>query len=347
MPKENSLRDKLEGNELDLSLNNLSVVPVKELAALPKATRLDLSCNAIPSLPDAFCSLIHLVKIDLSKNQLQELPHQFGQLQNLQHLDLLGNQLSVLPISFFQLRKLKWLDLKDNPMKEDLKKVAGDCLDEAQCKKCAQRVLDYMRGINSAVEREKQRKLTIQREKEAAIKALEEEEMQLKRERRKQAKAERQRQLQEERQMINNRHQENNYEEEEEEVDEVEIDGNQQTPSHQKGSGCCSWILWMAMFTMVIALLVGTFSIYQKDIEANPVYSQHVKPVWDKYGSPYWNTYIIPPWNMYGDPTWQKMKSFCLEKTKKLQDFINTKLSSKDQKNKKLKTKKSKGNNGS
>lgn len=30
MPKE-SLKDKLEGNELDLSLSNLEVVPVKEL----------------------------------------------------------------------------------------------------------------------------------------------------------------------------------------------------------------------------------------------------------------------------------------------------------------------------
>ena len=33
MPKD-SLKDKLEGNELDLSLNNLDTVPVKELVCL-------------------------------------------------------------------------------------------------------------------------------------------------------------------------------------------------------------------------------------------------------------------------------------------------------------------------
>uniref|UniRef100_A0A7M4FS35 Uncharacterized protein n=1 Tax=Crocodylus porosus TaxID=8502 RepID=A0A7M4FS35_CROPO len=46
-----NLRDKLEGNELDLSLSDLSEVPVKELAALPKATVLDLSCNNLAALP--------------------------------------------------------------------------------------------------------------------------------------------------------------------------------------------------------------------------------------------------------------------------------------------------------
>lgn len=89
---------------------------------------------------DSFCSLVHLVKIDLSKNRLTELPRDFGQLENLQHLDLLGNQLVSLPESFHRLQKLKWLDLKDNPLEPQLKKNAGDCLDEKQCRICAQRV---------------------------------------------------------------------------------------------------------------------------------------------------------------------------------------------------------------
>lgn len=38
MPKDN-LKDKLEGNELDLSLSNLSVVPVKELVSEMKETK--------------------------------------------------------------------------------------------------------------------------------------------------------------------------------------------------------------------------------------------------------------------------------------------------------------------
>lgn len=38
MPKE-SLKDKLEGNELDLSLNNLDTVPVKDLVCLFKIVK--------------------------------------------------------------------------------------------------------------------------------------------------------------------------------------------------------------------------------------------------------------------------------------------------------------------
>lgn len=37
-------------------------------------------------------------------------------------------------------QNLKWLDLKDNPLDPTLAKVAGDCLDEKQCKQAAVRV---------------------------------------------------------------------------------------------------------------------------------------------------------------------------------------------------------------
>ncbi|KAF6095216.1 leucine rich repeat containing 59 [Phyllostomus discolor] len=138
--KGGNLRDKLDGNELDLSLSDLNEVPVKELATLPKATVLDLSCNKLTTLPSDFCSLTYLVKLDLSKNKLQQLPADFGRLVNLQHLDLLNNRLVTLPVSFAQLKSLKWLDLKDNPLDPVLAKVAGDCLDEKQCKQCASKV---------------------------------------------------------------------------------------------------------------------------------------------------------------------------------------------------------------
>ncbi|XP_042303847.1 leucine-rich repeat-containing protein 59 [Sceloporus undulatus] len=161
-----NLKDKLEGNELDLSLCDLNEVPVKELAGLPKATILDLSCNNLTTLPSDFCSLTHLVKLDLSKNQLQQLPSDFGRLINLQHLDLLNNRLATLPVSFAQLKNLKWLDLKDNPLDPMLAKVAGDCLDEKQCKQAAIRVLQHMRAIQSELDRERQRKLQAERELE-------------------------------------------------------------------------------------------------------------------------------------------------------------------------------------
>ncbi|XP_052663473.1 leucine-rich repeat-containing protein 59 isoform X2 [Harpia harpyja] len=197
-----SLKDKLDGNELDLSLCDLNEVPVRELAALPKATILDLSCNNLISLPSDFCSLMHLVKLDLSKNRLQQLPLDFGRLVNLQHLDLLNNRLVTLPVSFAQLKlalhhssveilshlsktsllklsaclpylfhlcgnqNLKWLDLKDNPLDPVLAKVAGDCLDEKQCKQAAVKVLQHMKAIQSEQDRQRQRKLQAEREME-------------------------------------------------------------------------------------------------------------------------------------------------------------------------------------
>ncbi|KAM9258363.1 leucine-rich repeat-containing protein 59 [Cariama cristata] len=161
-----SLKDKLDGNELDLSLCDLNEVPVRELAALPKATVLDLSCNNLISLPSDFCSLMHLVKLDLSKNRLQQLPLDFGRLVNLQHLDLLNNRLVTLPVSFAQLKNLKWLDLKDNPLDPVLAKVAGDCLDEKQCKQAAVKVLQHMKAIQSEQDRQRQRKLQAEREME-------------------------------------------------------------------------------------------------------------------------------------------------------------------------------------
>uniref|UniRef100_A0A8C6NCM6 Uncharacterized protein n=1 Tax=Melopsittacus undulatus TaxID=13146 RepID=A0A8C6NCM6_MELUD len=199
--KGQSLKDKLDGNELDLSLCDLNEVPVRELAALPKATVLDLSCNNLISLPSDFCSLMHLVKLDLSKNRLQQLPLDFGRLVNLQHLDLLNNRLVTLPVSFAQLKlalhstsveilshllemclldlclsspplyhsclqNLKWLDLKDNPLDPVLAKVAGDCLDEKQCKQAAVKVLQHMKAIQSEQDRQRQRKLQAEREME-------------------------------------------------------------------------------------------------------------------------------------------------------------------------------------
>lgn len=42
------------------------------------------------------------------------------------------------------LQNLKWLDLKDNPLDPVLAKVAGDCLDEKQCKQAAVRVRNLL-----------------------------------------------------------------------------------------------------------------------------------------------------------------------------------------------------------
>ncbi|XP_032472207.1 leucine-rich repeat-containing protein 59 isoform X3 [Phocoena sinus] len=106
------------------------------------------------------------------------------------HLDLLNNRLVTLPVSFAQLKSLKWLDLKDNPLDPVLAKVAGDCLDEKQCKQCANKVLQHMKAVQVDQERERQRRLEIDREAEKKWEAKQRAKEAQERELRKREKAE-------------------------------------------------------------------------------------------------------------------------------------------------------------
>lgn len=175
------IKNKLDGEELDLSLCSLTKVPVKEIAALPKARVVDLSCNSLTTLTETFCSLRQLVRLDLSKNALKELPQEFGNLNQLKELDLYCNQLSGLPLSCVNLENLIWLDLKSNPVQKLWPDVIGNCLSKAECKQCAKNVLRHLKilAIN-----EEQAKLAFEKEQ----KALEEEKEQHARELRKRQK---------------------------------------------------------------------------------------------------------------------------------------------------------------
>ena len=94
-------------------------------------------------LQDNFSSLKTVLELDLSNNQLTELPENFGEMAQLQKLDLYINKLTDLPLSFARLEKLRWLDLKNNPLSQGLAKVAGTCIDEAECKQCAKNVSQF------------------------------------------------------------------------------------------------------------------------------------------------------------------------------------------------------------
>ena len=143
-----------------------------------KVKKLNLSYNRLTNLPEDFIKLQNIKELDLSKNHLKSLPRNFGALTNLKSLDLLGNELSGLPSSFCELKTLqvinfkiytynyiisslfiKWLDLKNNPLTPELKKIAGDCLDEAQCKKCATNVIKFIKIQAADEERQRQTEL--------------------------------------------------------------------------------------------------------------------------------------------------------------------------------------------
>jgi len=173
------LKDKLDGNELDLSLCNLTKVPVRDLAFMQQATILDLSCNNLTSLPDSFGSLTHLMQLDLSKNSLTDLPESFGQLTNLKRLDLYSNRLTELPLSFVQLSDLRWLDLKNNPIQALLPNVVGNCLNALECKTCARNVLRHLQIESEEREKEKEHKLVAERARKKQHDAAEEKQREL------------------------------------------------------------------------------------------------------------------------------------------------------------------------
>ncbi|XP_046440373.1 leucine-rich repeat-containing protein 59-like [Daphnia pulex] len=154
-----SVKDKLDGNEIDLSLLELTEAPVKELAAVTRGTVLDLSNNKLVTLSIAFPTLTHLIKLDLSKNQLKELPVNFGDLKHLRHLDLYSNELQRLPVSFHQLKELKWLDLKNNPLVSTLAEAAGDCLDQKGCQEAAKKVVKLMTVVHAELEKKRLKEL--------------------------------------------------------------------------------------------------------------------------------------------------------------------------------------------
>ncbi len=57
----------------------------------------------------------------------------------------------------------KWLDLKDNPLEPELKKAAGECFDEIQCRKCAINVLKFTK--EQAAEEERIRQIKLKKER--------------------------------------------------------------------------------------------------------------------------------------------------------------------------------------
>ena len=54
--------------------------------------------------------------LNLSNNALKSLPKHFGNLDNLTSLYLNHNRIKKLPNSFAQLKNLKELDIRDNPL---------------------------------------------------------------------------------------------------------------------------------------------------------------------------------------------------------------------------------------
>ena len=89
--------------QLDLSNNFLSQIPVTALKVLERVRELRLSANLIQTLEgSALKGLKYLELLDLSRNRINDIPSGFfSQLTRLTHLNLAVNQLRTVNIKSF------------------------------------------------------------------------------------------------------------------------------------------------------------------------------------------------------------------------------------------------------
>lgn len=168
-----NIKDRVDDVSIDLSLSDISEIPVSGIANFKRATNLDLSSNKITSLGKTFCTLTHLTKLDLSKNQLKFLPEDIAKLTNLRHLDLYNNKLEHLPLGFGKLKSLRYLDLKGNPLTPALAKIVGPCLTQKDCQNAARTTVKFFSELQQTIDEDREQARIAELERQEAEKELE------------------------------------------------------------------------------------------------------------------------------------------------------------------------------
>ena len=91
-----------------------------EILLLGNINYLDLSYNAITSLPAGIGSMQNLQYLDISNNRITELPKEIGKLKRLTHLIVSANDLSKLPEEVTDLIPVKPIEENEAEIKEIL-----------------------------------------------------------------------------------------------------------------------------------------------------------------------------------------------------------------------------------
>ena len=129
---------KLAHYILDTSRRNATDLCIKlyDIESIPTAiqhlktlTRVAIIKNALKSqiLPDSICQLSLLTHLNVSNNALSSLPSELHRLSNLTLLNVSKNNLTTLPDNFATLSTLTSLDLSDNPLKTLTPKIGKLC----------------------------------------------------------------------------------------------------------------------------------------------------------------------------------------------------------------------------
>ncbi len=103
---------------LSLHLNHNQISRIGYFPVLKNLIALDISNNALISLPANTHQLSALVELNASFNQLKTLPYGIAQLKNLKALYLRGNRVEHISATIRQLKSLEILDLSFNSLKK-------------------------------------------------------------------------------------------------------------------------------------------------------------------------------------------------------------------------------------
>jgi hypothetical protein len=99
--------------ELDISHNALTTIP-PTLGLFSHLKVLRLNNNFLTSLPSQLGDLHSLIRLDLQHNALGTLPSSYENLTNLWRLDISHNKFSTLPEVIIKLARLSWLFAQGN-----------------------------------------------------------------------------------------------------------------------------------------------------------------------------------------------------------------------------------------
>ncbi|KAL6094692.1 lrrc18 [Pungitius sinensis] len=101
-------------DELDLSRNLITMVPIDFIESFISISVLDLHSNYLEQLPKSIGRLQNLLVLNLCNNRLTSVPKELGLLTKLRTLNLCINRLRVLPFSIGALKELRHFGLSDN-----------------------------------------------------------------------------------------------------------------------------------------------------------------------------------------------------------------------------------------
>ncbi|MBC7398926.1 MAG: leucine-rich repeat domain-containing protein [Mucilaginibacter sp.] len=96
--------------------NKLRKLPESQRYGCEKLKKLDLTYNALTSLPGAITHLTKLVTLEASASKISSLPDGWRSLKNLKNINLSKNRLTTFPAEWFELPGLETINVNNNDL---------------------------------------------------------------------------------------------------------------------------------------------------------------------------------------------------------------------------------------